>query len=256
MSATPPRAELVASHIDLDFPLYHGNARSLKKTVLKSVTGRLGDDGRSRVVVQALRDINFRLQPGDRLGLIGGNGAGKTTLLRVLAGIYEPVRGEVRVSGTLNALLDPNLGMNVELSGRENIMLRGLYHGLSPAEIRKLAEDVASFAELGDFLDLPVRIFSSGMVVRLGFALATAIRPQVLLMDEWFLAGDANFMEKARARLEDMVRGAEILVLSTHLPNVIMDWCTRVIWLDEGVIRADGAPEEVLTQYLGHPPGE
>ncbi len=133
------RAELVADHVDLDFPLYHGNARSLKKTVLKSVTGRLGDDGRSRVVVQALRDINFRLQPGDRLGLVGGNGAGKTTLLRVLAGIYEPLRGQVRVRGTLNALLDPNLGMNVELSGRENIMLRGLYHGLGPDAIRKLA---------------------------------------------------------------------------------------------------------------------
>jgi lipopolysaccharide transport system ATP-binding protein len=254
MSASPIRAELVASHLDLDFPLYHGNARSLKKTVFKSVTGRLGDDGRSRVVVQALRDINFRLQPGDRLGLVGGNGAGKTTLLRVLAGIYEPLRGEVRVRGTMNALLDPNLGMNVELSGRENIMLRGLYHGLGPAEIRKLAEDVANFADLGEFLDLPVRIFSSGMVVRLGFALATAIRPQVLLMDEWFLAGDANFMEKARARLEDMVRGAEILVLSTHLANVIMDWCTRVIWLDGGVIRADGPPEDVLEQYLGHSP--
>jgi lipopolysaccharide transport system ATP-binding protein len=135
-------------------------------------------------------------------------------------------------------------------------MLRGLYHGLGPGAIRKLAEDVASFADLGDFLDLPVRIFSSGMVVRLGFALATAIRPQVLLMDEWFLAGDANFMEKARDRLEDMVRGAEILVLSTHLTNVITEWCTRVIWLDEGVIRADGTPEEVLTAYLGHKPGE
>jgi len=249
-------AELAADHVFLDFPLYHNNARSLKKTVFKSVTGRMGEDSKSRVVVQALRDISFRLRPGDRLGLVGGNGAGKTTLLRALAGIYEPVRGEVRVSGTLNALLDPNLGMNPELSGRENIMLRGLYSGLSPAAIKRLADDVAEFADLGDFLDLPVRIFSSGMVVRLGFALATAIRPQVLLMDEWFLAGDANFMEKARMRLEDMVRGAEILVLSTHMPSVVMDWCNRVIWLDQGSIRADGTPEDVMTQYLGHPPGE
>ncbi len=248
-------AELVADHVTLDFPLYHANSRSLKKTLFKSVTGRMGADGRSRVVVQALRDISFRLQPGDRLGLVGGNGAGKTTLLRALAGIYEPLGGEVRIRGTLNALLDPNLGMNVELSGRENIMLRGLYNGLSTAAIRRLADDVAEFADLGEFLDLPVRIFSSGMVVRLGFALATAIRPQVLLMDEWFLAGDANFMEKARARLEDMVRGADILVLSTHAPSVVMDWCTRVIWLDEGRIRADGTPKDVLTQYLGHSPG-
>ncbi len=249
-------AELSAERVSLDFPLYHSNSRSLKKTVFKSVTGRMGADSRSRVVVQALRDVSFQLKAGDRLGLIGGNGAGKTTLLRALAGIYEPVTGKVRIRGTFNALLDPNLGMNMDLSGRENIMLRGLYHGLNPAAIRRLADDVAEFAELGDFLDLPVRIFSSGMVVRLGFALATAIRPQVLLMDEWFLAGDANFMEKARGRLEDMVRGAEILVLSTHVPTVITEWCTRVIWLDQGRVVADGAPEEVLTQYLGHPPAE
>lgn len=246
--------ELLVDNVSLDFPLYHGNARSLKKTVLNTVSGRMGADNRSRVVVQALRDIDFKLGAGDRLGLVGGNGAGKTTLLRVLAGIYEPQAGHVRIHGTLNALLDPNLGMNLELTGRENIMLRGLYHGLKPQEIRRLADDVAEFADLGDFLDLPVRIFSSGMVVRLGFALATAIRPQVLLMDEWFLAGDANFMEKARVRLEDMVRGAEILVLSTHMPSIIMQWCTRVIWLDQGRILADGTPDDVMTQYLGAPP--
>jgi len=143
--------------------------------------------------------------------------------------------------------------MNPELTGRENITLRGQYCKLSPAAIRRLADDVAAFADLGDFINLPVRIFSSGMVVRLGFALATAIRPQVLLMDEWFLAGDANFMEKARARLEDMVRGAEILVLSSHAPTVVLDWCTRVIWMDQGRIRADGPAEEIMEQYLAAP---
>ena len=175
-------AELLIENVSLDFPLYHGNARSLKKTVLNSVAGRMAADARSRVSVQALRDISFHLKAGDRLGLVGGNGAGKTTLLRILAGIYEPQSGHLRIDGSLNALLDPNLGMNLELSGRENIMLRGLYHGLNPVEIRRLADDVAEFADLGDFLDLPVRIYSSGMVVRLGFALATAIRPQVLRM--------------------------------------------------------------------------
>jgi lipopolysaccharide transport system ATP-binding protein len=243
------RAEIVADQVSLDFPLYHGSARSLKKMVFKQLSARMGSDNRSRVVVQALRDISFRLQPGDRLGLVGSNGAGKTTLLRTLAGIYEPLSGRVQVRGSMNALLDPNLGMNMELTGRENIMLRGLYHGLEASAIARLADDVAEFASLGDFLDLPVRIYSSGMVVRLGFALATAIRPQVLLMDEWFLAGDANFMEKARARLEDMVRGAEILVLSTHSAPVVMEWCTRVIWMDGGRIRADGTPDDVMAQY-------
>jgi lipopolysaccharide transport system ATP-binding protein len=239
--------------LSLNFPLYHGNSRSLKRTVMAAASGRLGEDQQHRVVVQALRDISFSLRSGDRLGLIGGNGAGKTTLLRTLAGIYEPVIGRVRVQGSLSALLDPNLGMNPDLTGRENIMLRGLFSGLSKTALARLEDDVHNFAELGDFLDLPVKIYSSGMVVRLGFALATAIRPQVLLMDEWFLAGDAVFMERARVRLEDMVRGAEILVLSSHMTEVVLDWCSRVMWLDQGRIRDDGPAAEVLARYMGHP---
>jgi lipopolysaccharide transport system ATP-binding protein len=246
-------AAITAEHVSLDFPLYHGNARSLKRALLGTVTGRVAADTKRRVVVQALRDISFELRPGDRLGLVGGNGAGKTTLLRTLAGIYETQTGRILVQGSLNALLDPNLGMNVDLTGRENIMLRGLYNGLKVASIRQLEEDVAAFAELDEFLDLPVRVYSSGMVVRLAFALATAIRPQVLLMDEWFLAGDAMFMERARVRLEDMVRGADILVLSTHVAEVVLSWCTRVIWLDKGRVREDGPAERVLEAYLGHP---
>jgi lipopolysaccharide transport system ATP-binding protein len=244
-------AEIDVRGVSLDFPLYHGNARSLKKTVFSKVSSRIGADVHHRVVVSALRDVSFKLGSGDRLGLVGTNGAGKTTLLRTLAGIYEPGVGSVRVRGSLNALLDPQLGMNPDLTGRENIMLRGLYTGLSRAAIRRLEEDVCAFADLDDFIDLPVRIYSSGMVVRLGFALATAVRPEVLLMDEWFLAGDAVFMEKARLRLEDLVRGAEILVLSSHVAKVVLDWCTRAIWMDQGRIRADGPAAEVMDQYLG-----
>ncbi len=242
--------------LSVDFPLYHGTARSLKKTLFSSLSGRMGSDSKNRIVVQAVRDVSFSLRPGDRLGLVGGNGAGKTTLLRTLAGIFEPIVGTVRVQGSLNALLDPMLGMNPDLTGRENILLRGLYSGLSQAETARLEEDVRDFAQLDAFMDLPVRIYSSGMVVRLGFALATAIRPQVLLMDEWFLAGDAAFLDKARERLEDMVRGAEILVLSTHQAGIVTEWCNRVIWLDQGRVKADGAAADVLTQYLGHPPVE
>jgi lipopolysaccharide transport system ATP-binding protein len=184
---------------------------------------------------------------------VGSNGSGKTTLLRTLAGIYEPVQGRVRVQGSLTAMLDTNLGMNLDLTGRENIQLRGLYNGLPRAQVRRLEEDVQDFAQLGDFLDLPMRTYSAGMVVRLGFALGTAIRPQILLMDEWFLAGDAEFIVKARVRLAEMVRGAEILVLSSHNNAIIVDWCTRVLWLDQGRIRRDGPAEDVLEAYLGHP---
>jgi lipopolysaccharide transport system ATP-binding protein len=245
-------ARIEVNELSLNFPLYHGNSRSLKKTAMAAAAGRLGEDQQRRVVVQVLSDVSFSLRSGDRLGLIGSNGAGKTTLLRTLAGIYEPVVGRVLVQGSLSALLDPNLGMNADLTGRENIMLRGLFSGLSKAALARLEEDVHDFAELGDFLDLPVKIYSSGMVVRLGFALATAIRPQVLLMDEWFLAGDAVFMEKARVRLEDMVRGAEILVLSSHATGVVLDWCSRVIWVEQGRIRCDGPAAEVLARYIAH----
>ena len=244
-------ASVLVDGVSIQFPLYHGNSRSLKKTMLAVASGRMGEDRQHRVVVEALRDVSFSLQPGDRLALVGGNGAGKTTLLRALAGVYEPTAGRVRVQGALGALLDASLGMNPELSGRENITLRGLYNGMSKRQIALMAEDVAAFAELGEFLELPVRFYSSGMGVRLAFAMATAIRPQVLLMDEWFLAGDASFREKARERLETMVRGADILVLSTHMNDIVRSWCTRVIWLEDGRVRADGATNEVMDAFSG-----
>jgi lipopolysaccharide transport system ATP-binding protein len=244
-------ASIDAHDVSVLFPLYHGHSRSLKKMLYAAASGRLAEDQQHRVVVRALSNINFTLKSGERLGLVGSNGAGKTTLLRVLAGIYEPVTGYVRMHGALNALLDTSLGMNPELTGRENIMLRGLYGGLSGAKLAQLEEDVIEFAELSDFIDLPMRIYSAGMAVRLGFALATAARPRILLMDEWFLAGDAAFLEKARQRMEDMVRSADILVLSTHNLSIVEEWCTRVIWLEQGRVRSDGPVAEVLEQYTG-----
>jgi lipopolysaccharide transport system ATP-binding protein len=142
----------------------------------------------------------------------------------------------------------------MELTGRENILLRGLYNGLPRSALPRLEEDVAEFAQLADFIDLPVRIYSAGMVVRLGFALATAIKPQILLMDEWFLAGDAVFLDKARHRLEEMVRGAEILVLSSHQADIVRTWCSRVLWLDQGKVVADGPADTVLDRYLDSVP--
>jgi lipopolysaccharide transport system ATP-binding protein len=153
------------------------------------------------------------------------------------------------VNGTLDTLLDPNFGMNLDLTGRENITLRGRYSGFSSARIRELEADVEGFAALGPFLDLPVRTYSSGMVVRLGFGLATAVAPQVLLMDEWFMAGDQHFQDRAHARLETVVRGAEILVLTSHTLEILRGWCTRILWLEHGRIRMDGPVEEVLAAY-------
>jgi lipopolysaccharide transport system ATP-binding protein len=243
-------AGLFVEDVSVSFPLYHGESRSLKKTVFAAASGRLGQDTKHRLTVEALRNVSFSLRSGDKVGFIGSNGAGKTTLLRTLAGIYEPVTGSITIDGEVTALLDASQGLNMDLTGNENIRLRALFNGYSEAQIKQLLADVAAFAELDQFLDLPVRTYSSGMIIRLGFALATAIKPQILLMDEWIMAGDASFMDKAKHRLETVVQGAEILVLSSHNTEIILRWCNRVIWMDTGRIRADGTPEEVLSAYL------
>ncbi|MFT8353133.1 MAG: ABC transporter ATP-binding protein [Gluconobacter japonicus] len=249
---------IAIDRLQIDFPLYHGQSRSLKKHVGNKISSlrpgspaaHLMQDGRERTVVSVLRDVSFVLKSGERLGLIGRNGAGKTTLLRAMAGIYEPVGGRVRLEGSIGTLLDASLGMNMELTGRENIRLYGLHAGLSKAEISQIDQDVQDFADLGSYMDMPVKTYSSGMTVRLAFGLATAMKPQILLMDEWFLAGDGAFMNKAQERLEAMVQHADVLVISTHQPDVMRKWCTRVIWLEDGRIRMDGTPDEVLDVYL------
>jgi lipopolysaccharide transport system ATP-binding protein len=241
---------LTAFNISIDFPLYHSDNRSLKKSVIGAAAGRFGVDQRQRPVVQALRDISFTLRSGDRLGLIGSNGSGKTTLLRALSGIYQPANGSLCMEGRLTSLLDPSQGMNMDLTGRENIKLRGLFLGMNSADIARLESDVEDFAEIGKFIDLPVRNYSSGMVVRLAFAMATAVHPEILLMDEWILAGDAAFMEKAKRRVEAMVRHADILILASHSSAIVVEWCNRLIWLEHGKIKADGKPLDVLSQYL------
>lgn len=201
-------------------------------------------------MVQALRNVTFTLRSGDRLGLVGASGSGKTTLLRVLSGIFQPANGSLSIEGSITSLLDPGQGMNPDMTGRENIRMRGDFLGLPKSEIARLEADVEDFSELGVFLNLPVRNYSSGMVVRLAFAMATAIEPKILLMDEWLLAGDAAFIEKAKLRVETMVRHADILVLASHSAGILMEWCNRLIWLDQGKIRADDKPATVLSEYL------
>ncbi|WP_043358395.1 ABC transporter ATP-binding protein [Belnapia sp. F-4-1] len=235
-----------AEAVTIEFPLYHLGARSLKKRILANSPLRLRQDEASRVVVSALRELSFRIGPGERVALIGHNGAGKTTLLRTLAGVYEPVGGRLEVAGSIGALIDPAAGMDPHATGRENIVLRGLFRGLGEAESTALAEEVGAFSGLAEFLDVPVRTYSAGMSVRLSFAMATVMDPEVLLMDEWFLAGDADFMQRARAKLEDLITKAEILVLASHDMNIVREWCTRVIRLDAGRIAQDGTVTDLL----------
>jgi lipopolysaccharide transport system ATP-binding protein len=237
---------IIADGVTIEFPLYHMGARSLKKRILSKSPLRMREDESNRVVVSALRELSFRIDRGERVALIGHNGAGKTTLLRTLAGVYQPVGGRLEVAGMIGSLIDPAAGMDPSSTGRENIVLRGLFRGLTEARSEAMADGVAEFSGLGEFIDVPVRNYSAGMQVRLSFAMATVMEPEVLLMDEWFLAGDAAFMAKAREKLTRLVGDADILVLATHDMGVVREWCTRAIRLDAGRIVADGPVAEVL----------
>ncbi len=237
-------------NVSVEFPVFHGNSRSLKRFLLAASSyGNIARDALNRVTVHALTDVTVDIEDGDRVGLIGLNGAGKSTLLKVLAGIHEPTRGELSTSGRITALLTATLGFNPEATGRDNIILRGLYMNIHPAEMRKYVDQIAEFTELGHFLDLPVRMYSSGMMVRLAFAASTCVRPEILLMDEWLGSGDERFLAKAQKRLADFVGGANILVLASHSLPLLQQWCSRGVLLDRGQVKAVGPIEEVCTKY-------
>src|SRR4029077_13845359 len=230
--ATGP-ALLELRHVQVAFPIYHGGARSLKKNLLfRGSAGRIARDGHQRVTVEALRDVSMSLSFGDRVALIGANGAGKTTLLRVMAGIYEPAGGEAIIRGRISPLFDIGLGIDADLSGYDNIVVRGMILGMPKKLIEERLEEIASFTELGDYLDMPVRTYSSGMMLRLNFAVATCFEPEILLMDEWILAGDVHFIKKAGQRIDSFVNKASALVLATHNLEVCQRWCNKGLWLE------------------------
>lgn len=223
-------------NVGVNFPIYGAGASSLKKTLAASVTGgRFGKETGVNVV-QALSDISFELKAGDRLGLTGHNGAGKSTLLRTLAGVYEPSVGDFVRQGSVSSLIDPSLGIEVDATGVENIMLRGLVMGLNRKQIENLTPDIIEFSGLGDYINMPVRTYSTGMMMRLAFSISTSVKADILIMDEWLSVGDAEFTEKAEKRMKDVVSGAGILVLASHSPELIAKECNRVIHLEHGRI--------------------
>ncbi|WP_338860138.1 ABC transporter ATP-binding protein [Mycetohabitans rhizoxinica] len=230
-------------HISLEnvtvrFPIYDARARSFKRTVIAAATGGrfINNKPARKTVIEALHNINLAIEQGERVALIGGNGAGKTTLLRVLAGVYVPEEGQVKIQGKVTSLLDSMLGMDGELTGYENMYLRGLFLGLKPKEIEALFEEIAHFSELGRFLDMPVRTYSSGMTLRLAFSISTIIKPEILLMDEWMSVGDDQFKKKAEERLEKFVGDAGILVIATHDFGLVDRLATRRVTLEHGAI--------------------
>jgi ABC-type polysaccharide/polyol phosphate transport system ATPase subunit len=202
-----------------------------------------------RLKVRALQDVSLRFTDGDRVGVLGGNGAGKSTLLRLLAGVYTPTRGRRVVTGRVSSLFELNLGFEMEASGRQNIIYRGYLQGETPRGIRAKMEEIAAFSELGRFLDIPVRYYSSGMLVRLAFSIATAINPEILLVDEVLGAGDLAFQNKARERMRDMIARARILVVVSHDLASLRDLCATGVWLDRGRVRQVGPIAHVIAAY-------
>jgi len=250
-------AHITVQNVSLDFPLFGAGSRSLKKAIVRIGSGgRVARESNDTVVVKALRDLSFTISHGERVGLVGPNGAGKSTLLRVLSGIFEPGQGTVKLQGRAAALFDPSLGMDMEASGYENIFLRGLLMGLSRDELREKTEEIAWFTELGEYLDMPVRAYSSGMLLRLAFAVSTSFVPEILLMDEWIGAGDARFLDKAQERLEGLVRQSGILVLASHSEEIIRRLCNRAFLLEGGRLLASGTPDEVFALYNARGAGD
>ena len=244
-------ASIELHNVSVAFPIYSAGSRSFKNAMLAATTGgRIGNEAK-HVVVQALDQVSLQFQKGDRVALIGHNGAGKTTLLRVLAGIYEPRVGWVKVEGRVTPMFDINLGIDPESTGYENIILRGLYLGLTRAEIMERRDSVAEFTELGPFLDFPVRTYSAGMHARLAFAMATCINPEILLLDEGIGAGDASFMEKANERLAQFIAKTGILVLASHTDALVRKLCNKAVLMEHGRAVWVGEVDEGLAVYRG-----
>ncbi|HEY2697787.1 MAG TPA: ABC transporter ATP-binding protein [Pseudonocardiaceae bacterium] len=239
----------------VDFPIFDAKTRSLKKQVLGKVGGKIGTEARVPII-EALHDISVSLGDGDRVGLVGHNGAGKSTLLRLLSGIYEPTRGSSRVIGKVAPVFDLGVGMDPEISGMENIIIRGLFLGMTRKQMESRIDDIAEFTELGDYLQMPLRTYSTGMRVRLALGVVTSIDPEILILDEGIGAVDAAFLDKARARLVDLVRRSGILVFASHSDELLFELCNSAIWMDEGRMKMQGGLREVLTAYKGRDPYE
>ncbi len=242
---------IIVDNITIDFPIYGSARRSLRQTLFGRTGGLIRHEGerQQRIVVRALENVSFELHEGDRLGLIGHNGAGKSTLLRVLAGVFWPDVGSVRVDGKISPLFSAAPGLDLEDSGYENIMTCGMFLGMSPGEIESKLPEIVEFCELGEYLELPARTYSSGMLTRLCFAIATAIDPDILLLDEGIATGDARFAARAESRMDQLIQRTRVLVLASHSDQMIRHMCNRALLLEQGHIVTLGGVDEVLATY-------
>jgi len=248
-------ASIHLENVVVSFPIYDQSSRSLKNRLISASTGgRIrSESGSSKLtVVQALDGVTLSFEHGDRIGVVGHNGAGKTTLLRVLAGIYEPTAGKATIHGQAAPLFDVALGMDPDSTGYENIVIRGLFLGLSRRDIEARVEEIAAFTELGSFLDLPIRTYSAGMRMRLAFAVSTSIEPDILLLDEGIGAGDKAFIKKANERLRTFAGKAGIIVLASHSDGLVRKMCDKVVLMEHGKVLRQGSTDEILAARADH----
>jgi ABC-2 type transport system ATP-binding protein len=243
---------IVARDASVEFPIFDAKSRSLKKTVMGLVGGNITTETKVPVI-EALSHIDLTLEHGARVGLVGHNGAGKSTLLRLLSGIYEPTRGFAEVQGRVAPVFDLGVGMDPEVSGLENIIVRGLFLGMTRKQMEERIDDIAEFTELGDFLRMPLRTYSTGMRIRLALGVVTSIDPEILILDEGIGAVDAAFLEKSKKRLSELVDRAGLLVFASHSDEFLRELCDTAIWMEHGRIRQYGPLDEVLAAYKGRP---
>jgi ABC-2 type transport system ATP-binding protein len=252
----PPSGQndVVSIHTEdawVEFPIFDAKSRSLKKTFLGKAGGTIGRNTSNVLVIEALKDITLSLRTGDRVGLVGHNGAGKSTLLRLLSGIYEPTRGKAVVNGRVAPIFDLGVGMDPEISGYENIIIRGLFLGETRKKMQSKIDEIAEFTELGQYLSMPLRTYSTGMRVRLAMGVVTSIDPEILLLDEGIGAVDAEFLKKAQVRLQKLVERSGILVFASHSTEFLARLCKTAIWIDHGSIKMMGEIEDVVRAYEG-----
>ena len=225
--------KIIIDNLSLKFSLNSINYRSLRHKIINLL---LKNKENKVETYTALKNINLNFKTGDRVALKGHNGAGKTSLLRCLANVYEPTQGKIKISGSVVSFIDITMGMNLEATGRENIFLRGIIGGLRISEIKKIEEEVINFANLGEFIDQPIKTYSSGMITRLGFSILTTFNAEIILMDEWLSTGDAEFQEKAQERIFKIIDKSHIFIMASHSIDLINKICNKIVTLDNGKV--------------------
>jgi ABC-type polysaccharide/polyol phosphate transport system ATPase subunit len=230
-------ASMVFENVTIQYPIYGNHAMELRNQLLRITTGGIIEKKSSSItLVTALKNISFSLSDGDSVGIIGHNGAGKSTLLRAMAGIYQPSSGRITTSGKIATVFDIGAGLEPELSGYDNIINLGIMLGLTINESKKLTSEIEEFTELGEFLNLPVKTYSSGMTMRLMFAVATSISPEILLVDEMLSTGDNNFQEKSQIRIRKLIKSSKIFVIASHDWNLVNEYCNKIFHLEHGYL--------------------